>query len=342
MTYLDYIVFFEKLDNVQAFSGNATRLYLKLLALANAIGWPAEFAKPDPYVAAVCSFSINTMKDCRAQLVARGLLSTNSGGTGRNAATTYQLLGVKKVSKSDTLPAVNPSNSDGFTAEANEKESNSDGFNTPNPSNFDEFTAENQLNPSENPSNFDTLYIDKENNNTSAAVAAGVGASFSNHVAAEQSATKQNPSKKPKKNGASLAEIAALDLPHIAPEFAEAWRTFYTENTKQVGKPLTAFELMLKKLGKHPADFAVVMLEAAIQGNWSGVENAGTARAFTEWQAEQARLPAARPTAPLTTTGQPVSLELDVNEEFEAQQRTRQQAEAAERARQFRATYVKP
>jgi hypothetical protein len=330
VTYLDYIVFFEKLDQRQAFSGNATRLYLKLLALANAIGWPDEFAKSDPYMAGVCGFSINTMKDCRAQLVARGLLNITSGGTGRNAATTYQLIGVRKASNSDTLPNINPSNSDGFTAEVKEKESSFDGFSILNPSNSDRFTAENQLNQSENPSNFDTLYIDKENNTSSAASAAESGASVEKKAAG----------KKHKKAGTTLADIEALDLPHGGAAFSEAWRTFYTTNTKQAGKPLTAFELMLKKLGKYPEGFAVAMLEAAIQGNWSGVENPGTARALTEWQAEQARLPSTRLTAALPTTGPPISLELELNEEFEAQQRARAQAEADERARQFRATYA--
>jgi hypothetical protein len=315
VTYLDYIVFFEKCDQQRAFSGNATRLYLKLLALANAMGWPAEFAKSDPYVAAVCGFSINTMKDCRAQLVEGRLLKTATGGTGRNAATTYELL---NPSKFDTLTTVNPSKFDALPVL--------------NPSKFDGFSPGKPVNPSENPSIFDTLYIDKENNTSSAANAAESGASVEKKVTA----------KKPKKAGASLPDIAALLPPFNGADFTEAWRTFYNTNTKQAGKPLTAFELMLKKLGKYPEGFAVAMLEAAIQGDWSGVENPGTPRAFIEWQAEQARLPATRATVSLSTTAPPVSLELEVNEEFEAEQRARQQAEATERARQFRATYAKP
>ncbi|MFD1873881.1 hypothetical protein [Hymenobacter bucti] len=316
MTYLDYIVFFEKRDHVQAFSGNATRLYLKLLHLANLAGWPEELAKPDPYVAAVCGFSINTMKDCRAQLVAGGLLSATSGGTGRNAATTYQLL---NPSKSDALSHVNPSKSDGFRS-----------GNSVNPSKSDAFG---ELNPSENPSNFDTLNIDKEKESSSAASAATAPDSLSG---------KKPATKKPSTKGASHEGIAALPPPFDGADFAEAWRTFYTTNTKQAGKNLSAFELMLKKLAKYPEAFAVLMLERAIMGNWQGVEHGGTPRDFAEWQAEQARLPATRPTAIPTTTGPPISLELEVNEEFEAQQRARQQAEATERARQFRATYAKP
>lgn len=142
-----------------------------------------------------------------------------------------------------------------------------------------------------------------------------------------------------KKSVATSAEIAALELPHAGPEFAEAWRTFSTANTKQAGKPLTAFELMLKKLGKHPAGFAVVMLEAAIQGNWSGVENAGTARAFAEWQAEQARQPAApRPlSAPPLTTGPPPRTTPDLNPEVVAQRQAQRDAQAAAARQRVRA-----
>jgi hypothetical protein len=107
------------------------------------------------------------------------------------------------------------------------------------------------------------------------------------------SSAKKPASKRGKKVGADFAQIATLPLPHAEPEFAEAWQTFYTQNTKQAGKPLTAFELMLKKLGKRPVGFAIVMLEAAIQGDWSGVENPGTARAFDTWQAEQRSCPPA-------------------------------------------------
>lgn len=165
MTYLDYIVQFEKLDQVQAFSGNATRLYLKLLALANAIGWPDEFAKSDAYVAAVCGFAENTMKDCRTKLVARGLLATTAGKMGRGSTTTYQLLAIEgstnKVSNSDTLPA--------------NKVSEFDTLPIDKVSNSDTLLAETGDKVSDKVSNFDALYIDKENNTSGAAVAASEG-----------------------------------------------------------------------------------------------------------------------------------------------------------------------
>jgi hypothetical protein len=328
VTYLDYIVFFEKRDHVQAFSGNATRLYLKLLHLANLAGWPEELAKPDPYVAAVCGFSENTMKDCRTKLVAGGLLATTPGKMGRGAVTVYRLLAPdnipKKVSNSDTL--------------SSEKVSNFDTLNPNKVSKFDTLSAEKENKVSDKVSNFDTLNIDKENNNTSAASAAEVGVSFSEKVSTEQPASKLGQSTKFKKAGASLTDIAGLPLPHAAPEFAEAWRTFYTENTKQAGKPLTAFGLMLKKLGKYPAGFAVAMLEAAIQGNWSGVENAGTARAFTEWQNEQTRQPAQRSMPAPLPAGAAQSTTPDLNPEVVAQRQAQRDAEATEARRRLRAS----
>lgn len=324
MTYLDYIVFFEKLDQQQpkGFSGNTTRLYLKLLAIANQIGWPTEFAKSNPYVAGVCNMAINTMKDCRDELVAAGLLVATDAGNGRSAATTYKLVNPSKI---DELPTVNPSNFDGFTPKAEINPSEIDGLPTVNPSISDGFKPEIALNPSKNPSNFDTLYIDKDKEGSSAANAAAPAASFS------QPAQKPAPKSK-KAKGATHEEIAALPLPFEGAEFADTWRTFYTTNTKQVGKNISAFVLMLKKLGAKPEAFAVVMLEKAIMGNWQGVENAGTGRDLQEWQAEQARKPT--PTAPTAPTVEAP----EMNPEFLAQQDAAAAAKRAARRAELAAT----
>ncbi|MBO2009204.1 hypothetical protein J4E00_09075 [Siccationidurans soli] len=102
-----------------------------------------------------------------------------------------------------------------------------------------------------------------------------------------------------KKAGATPEEIAALELPHPGEEFANLWAMFLT-GSKQSGKSLNAHRMALLKLGRKPEAFAIVMLEAAIQGDWSGVENPGTARAFEEWQVQQAKAPA--PVATPTTS----------------------------------------
>jgi hypothetical protein len=298
VTYLDYVVFFEKCDQQQpkGFSGNATRLYLKLLAIANQIAnggsWPVEFSKSDPYVAAVAGMSPNTMKECRAALVEGGLLAGSWGEKGQGKMGTYRLLGQEdKLSEFDSLPEAKPSNSDSFIPENAQKEAG-------------------KL------SNFDTLYKEEEKVVVEAASAASPAAS-------------SQPAKKPatqKVKGATHAEIAALPLPFEGQEFTGTWRSFYTTNTKQAGKAITAFELMLKKLGKYPEAFAVLMIEKAIMGNWQGIENAGTARDFADWQQQQARQPteAALDPAPVEAP--------QMNEEFLAQQ----QAEAsAKRAAHF-------
>lgn len=300
MTYLDYIVLFNQRDQERSFSGNATRLYLKLLHLANSIGWPAEFAKPDPYVSAVCGFSGNTMKDCRTQLVERGLLAVMPGGSGRGAVTSYQLLGLKKVSNPDTLPAEKVANSDTLPSDMVSKP--------------DTISPENGNKVSEKVSNFDTPIIDKEEGSSAASAAAPASTSPSQKPAGRQQKAK----------GATHEEIAALPLPFDGAEFAEAWRTFYTTNTKQAGKNISAFALMLKKLGKYPEAFAVLMIEKSIMGNWQGVENGGTARDFQEWQTEQARRPA--PAAPTIAP----SIAPELNEEFLAQQQAREEATRAE------------
>jgi hypothetical protein len=303
---LDYIVFLERCDQLEALSGNAYKLYLKLLSIANVVGWPAEFAKSDSYVAAVCGFSENTMKDCRTKLVAAGLLATIPGKMGRGATTVYQLLGqakVKnKVSEFDTLAPNKPSE---FDTLPDGKPSNSDTLNTEK--------GPNKV------SNFDTPYIDKNREEGSSVADA----------AAPTPSISEKPEAKPKRGagkpkGATHEEIAALPLPYPGAEFAETWKTFYTTNTKQVGKNISAFELMLKRMGrKYPEAFAVLMLEKAIMGNWQGAENGGTARDFQDWQAEQARNPA--PAAPTIVP----SITPEINEEFLAQQQAREDAEQA-------------
>lgn len=102
---------------------------------------------------------------------------------------------------------------------------------------------------------------------------------------------KAKPARRSKKPEATADEVAALSLPHPGDAFAQRWATFRA-GPKQAKKPLSAFELMLTKLEKYPEAFAVEMLEAAIQGNWQGVENDGTAQKYLDWQTRQAKAPA--------------------------------------------------
>jgi hypothetical protein len=113
-------------------------------------------------------------------------------------------------------------------------------------------------------------------------------------------------SKKIRRVGATADEVTALLPPHPGDKFAELWTKFHT-SPQHAKKALSAFEMMLTKLGKYPEEFALVMLESAIQGGWSGVENPGTARAYEQWQADQATRPPA-PTIALPVPFDPAEL----------------------------------
>jgi hypothetical protein len=99
--------------------------------------------------------------------------------------------------------------------------------------------------------------------------------------------------RKARKTGTTPEEVAALALPHPGERFAELWTMFWTSE-QHAKKNLIAFQMMLNKLGRYPEEYAIVMLESAIQGSWSGVEFPSTARAFEQWKVEQA----SRPTVP--------------------------------------------
>jgi len=312
VTYLHFINLFNQYDCERHFSDGASRLYIKLLNVANEINksrpkgapWVVDFQRSDGYMAGVCGWSVNTLKKHRQELEKRALLSGDFGQVGRNGSGKYHLCYPVNLSNVDTITEANLSNVDTFSPE--------------NLSTSDRFSPENELNLSRNLSNVDTLIKEVKKEGSSAASAAAPTTLIS-----EKSESKpKRGAGKPK--GATLAEIAALPLPFDGAEFAEAWKTFYTTNTKQAGKNISAFELMLKKMGtKYPEAFAVLMIEKAIMGNWQGVENGGTARDFQEWQTEQARRPA--PAAP--TVAAIIAPEL--NEEFLAQQQAREDAEQA-------------
>lgn len=288
MTYLDYVVLFDRLDQERPFSLAAARLYHKLLALFNGKRgpqnlWPEVIAKADPYVAEACGFTVNTMKTAREQLTERGLLGGEWGKKGSKSAGTYRLLcPAEKLSNFDSLPEVKPSEIDSLEAE---KLSEIDSLPPENiPKEGEKL--------SEKLSNFDTPYKKEEKEES-------IGAALAATLTLPSADKKANGKGKPKTTGATAEEIAAIVLPHHSPEVASLWATFAT-GPKQAGKPVSALDLMARKLGKYPEAFAVVMLEAAIQGNWSGIENPGTGRAFAEWQAQhpaQAAAPASAPPA---------------------------------------------
>lgn len=291
MNYIELIKQFWQCDIEHSFNGSETRLYFYLLHTCNSLRWKNPFTHSDAHLAAVSGMSVNTLKTARNRLKQAGLLEFTPGSQGRGQShkATYKLSIFDTIS--DTLSAnslaVFPRTSDSIN--------------------------KHKLNQEEKAASANSLA------SFSAAVPAGPAtappAEAPDHPPANKSP------RSPKKPKASADEVAALPLPHPGAEFARLWTTFRA-SPKQAKKPLSAFELMLTKLGKYPEAFALVMLEAAIQGDWSGIENGGTAKAYTEWQTTQAHRPP--PTPPPSRA--PVEADPAPNYAFLAEQQAREQA----------------
>ena len=260
MNYIELINQFWQCDIEHSFNGSETRLYFYLLHTCNSLRWKNPFTHSDAHLAAVSGMSVNTLKSARNRLKQAGLIEFTSGSQGRGQSHKAQY----KLSIFDTIPDTLSANS---------------------------LTVF--------PRTSDTINKHKLKEER-AASAETSSSSLEAESKPEIPALPASPAKSPrtpKKPKASQDEVAALPLPHPGPEFGERWATFRA-SPKQAKKPLSAFELMLTKLAKYPEGFAVVMLERAIQGDWSGVENDGTAKAFTEWQTTQAARPSQSPTPP--------------------------------------------
>jgi hypothetical protein len=318
---------FRKLRLRHLFTPLEAYLFFELVALCNDEGWPTEFSATNNVLRAALNCSEPGLIKARKRLVETGLLLFTEGQNRRPTA--YRFCSPKGLT--DLSVAATEIASQPLTEDATE-------FSVSPPKSLTE--CSNQLRVQEGKhlteylteglTQFSPLYKEqtKIKRESSAALAA----------APALTSEKKRESKSAKKPTATTAQIAALPLPHLGTEFAELWATFYSANTHQVGKPLTAFGLMLKKLGKYPEGFAVLMLERAIQGNWSGVENAGTTRAFTEWQAEQARQSPPPPTTTRPAGANPTAVAL--NHDFEAELLARERAEAEERIQKFRAAHA--
>jgi len=145
--------------------------------------------------------------------------------------------------------------------------------------------------------------------NSAANAATPAPSSFENcqSVSSSPASPAKAAGRKARRTGTPPDEVAALALPHPGERFAELWTMFWTSEQHNK-KNLMAFKMMLAKLGKYPKDFAIVMLENAIQGGWSGVENPGTARAFEQWKVEQASRPPAPASVATHTAFDPAAL----------------------------------
>lgn len=255
MNYIALLNRFWQLRREVTFSSTEADLYFYLLEISNGLNWKNPFQQSNKLIEATLNVSEKTLIAARNRLKQHGLLDFTPGV--KRSPTTYRLEYVGEYT--GKIPA-HP----GAIGELSGGES---GGNTPD------------------------INKHKQKEEERAAVAAPSALVENDGEEGKSAAEKPKPASRTKKPKAAPDEVAALVLPHPGETFAACWATFRT-GPKQAKKPLSAFTLMLSKLGKYPEDFAVVMLEAAIQGDWSGVENDGTARKFTEWQAQQASRPA--------------------------------------------------
>ena len=285
VTYLDYVVFFQKPDSASKFSPGATRLYLKLLYVANIIAdgreWPVpmQFAKSNPEMVGLCGGAPNSLRGYRDELEERGLIATTTGGQGPKAVTVYRLISTKKGAKSE--PSEGAKSEPSAPKEGAKSE----------PS-----TGQNEAKGSDKGSgmgsNFEPPIIGREEEGEKEEKGAALAAT------PPASSGKKSTGKRPAKNQLDHAAVAALPLPDgFGPEFVNLWRIFYTSNTHQQLKPTSALELLLNKLGKHPEGLAIELLEAAIGHNWSGFAHPGYTRLVEDWKTRQAHAPAPAPAA---------------------------------------------
>jgi len=303
MNYIELINQFWQCDIEHSFNGSETRLYFYLLHTCNSLRWKNPFTHSDAHLAAVSGMSVNTLKTARNRLKQAGLLEFTPGSQGRGQS--HKAL--YKLSIFDTIPdtlsanslTVFPRTSDSINKHKLKEEGS---------------TA-------------------SAASSTSDLEADSVGESKPEKPVSPPAPTK--PARGKKKPTADPNEVAALPLPHPGEAFAQRWATFRA-GPKQLKKPLSALELMLSKLGNKPEGFAIVMLEAAIQGDWSGIENGGTAKAFEEWQAAQAR----QPTPPKRPALPPLAADPALNYDFLAEQQAREQDEQARQQAEWQATHA--
>lgn len=90
LTYLDYIVQFQRLRRQQPFSSVAADLYYHLLWTANSLSWKNPFTEGNPIIMASLGMSDKTLMAAREKLVAAGLLKFTPGKKG--CYSTYELL----------------------------------------------------------------------------------------------------------------------------------------------------------------------------------------------------------------------------------------------------------
>lgn len=119
-----------------------------------------------------------------------------------------------------------------------------------------------------------------------------------------------------------------LILPFSSERFIETWNALCEEKNWK-GKTQKALQLTLNKLGRYHEDFAIELMEKAIEGGWKGVVFADTDAKYQEWQS--ARNHAADSAVQRTARVKPRELPAGNNID-QMYARLRQQREVEERA----------
>jgi hypothetical protein len=260
---------FRKLRLRWVFTPLEAYLFFELVALCNDEGWPAEFSAKNSVLTGALGCSEKALVKCRVTLKKAGLIDFTEGQNRRPTAYRFCLTeGLPQVS----VQAASP------TPEPLPEVSLSDTKHLPE--GLPQVRVAGADNGKHLPKGLPEVspYIEQTKTKTKeskdAASAAVSGSSLG----------KASTPKRPTKKALDHAAVAALPLPHPSAEFADLWRTFYTENTHQQAKPVSSLALLLKKLGNWPEGAAIEVLEAAVGSNWSGFAHDGAKKIVDNWK----------------------------------------------------------
>jgi hypothetical protein len=131
--------------------------------------------------------------------------------------------------------------------------------------------------------------------------------------------------------------LAPLILPFSSERFLETWEALCEEKNWK-SKTRKALQLSLNKLGRYAEEFAIELMEKAIEGGWKGVVFPDTDAKYQEWMsARQHKMDCSQP-----RTSQPQNKKVNRGsavDEFYAKMRA--QREAEERAMMEQITKLK-
>ncbi len=284
VTYLDLVNIFWRKHLEHSFTPNEVAVWFHLLHRCNSLSWKNPFNLSKGWLQLEMKLKTEKPLDTARNALREAGLIDFKNGQGRGITTEYTIVGL-------TTQAENP------TEKGNKNNPFSGAFYDDLPEKAPENPTEkgNKNNPNKGGTTIDREKEEDEEGSSAASAATPSAASPSSFLEGSQPAVSPKKPAAKKKKAASPEEVEALDLPHQGKEFADLWAGFVA-GPKQQGKSLLAFRLLLKKLAKYEEGFAIVMLEKAIEGNWSAVEYESTPDAYTKWQADQGRHATSQPT----------------------------------------------